>query len=348
MAVVFNKEMNILKAIAIIAVVCGHASINVLGNTFPDYSYHMALFFFIAGYFYKEDDEKSKIKYIAKKAKRLLIPLFLYNIFYALITIFIFKKLGILLSSLPSLATIFINPFLTGKLHVLNNPLWFIAQLFVTLITFIFIYAGIKKITKNKIAHFIFFLALTALGIFLAEYRHGNDLILITSKTLFTFFFVYLGIFYKSTLEKKNIFTLQNLLIITIAQIILTYGKNINYFLANGTFYASYLAIFTSVTGIWVATFVAKIISPLTKDGDFLNKVGKNTYHIMANHLLIFFILNYSLAQYKHFPIPLDVYWIGHHYQQLGVLYVIISITLCVYIGEFLKKIPIWTKKLKR
>lgn len=45
-----NNKMNILKAIGIITVVIGHTWSNVFA-WFPTYSFHMALFMFISGYF---------------------------------------------------------------------------------------------------------------------------------------------------------------------------------------------------------------------------------------------------------------------------------------------------------
>lgn len=53
-----NNKMNILKAIGIITVVIGHTWSNVFA-WFPTYSFHMALFMFISGYFFKYTDIKT-------------------------------------------------------------------------------------------------------------------------------------------------------------------------------------------------------------------------------------------------------------------------------------------------
>lgn len=44
-----NSQMNIMKALGIVAVVLGHTAFPYMRIV---YSYHMALFFFIAGYFF--------------------------------------------------------------------------------------------------------------------------------------------------------------------------------------------------------------------------------------------------------------------------------------------------------
>ena len=57
MAKNFNMEMNIAKAIGIIAIVKGHTNFYNLfsNNLFPSYSWHVTLFFFISGYFFRNE-----------------------------------------------------------------------------------------------------------------------------------------------------------------------------------------------------------------------------------------------------------------------------------------------------
>ena len=45
-------------------------------------SYHMPLFMFAAGYFFKEKNLNYTTKYIFNKFKKLIIPTYLYNLFY--------------------------------------------------------------------------------------------------------------------------------------------------------------------------------------------------------------------------------------------------------------------------
>lgn len=49
-----NKSFQLLSAIGIILVVFGHSknSLLLFGTIFPFYSFHMALFAFISGYFF--------------------------------------------------------------------------------------------------------------------------------------------------------------------------------------------------------------------------------------------------------------------------------------------------------
>ena len=80
-----NLQFKLLSAIGIIIIVsghCYHGGMELAYNWFPPYSYNLALFVFISGYFYKTDYEENVGKYIWKRTKRLLIPAYLWNIFY--------------------------------------------------------------------------------------------------------------------------------------------------------------------------------------------------------------------------------------------------------------------------
>lgn len=86
-----NQAFSIMKGIAIISVVLGHCTTNPTIETFVN-QYHLAVFFFVAGFFFKEKYTITPINFIWKKVKRLYVPfvaagigyLLLHNIFYHL------------------------------------------------------------------------------------------------------------------------------------------------------------------------------------------------------------------------------------------------------------------------
>ena len=62
-----NFTFKILSAIGIIIIVSGHCyngGVSLMYDWFPKYSYNLALFVFISGYFYKEKHEEHIFKYI--------------------------------------------------------------------------------------------------------------------------------------------------------------------------------------------------------------------------------------------------------------------------------------------
>ena len=74
----------------------------------------------------------------------------------------------------------------------------------------------------------------------------------------------------------------------------------------------------------------------------FIQKIGKNSYHIMANHLLIFNTMTYSLLTLKGLSFDVknasDIYWFYCPIKST-YFYFVIGIIVTVYIGELLKLI---------
>ena len=71
----YNRTFGLLSALAILMIVAGHAGYDILtvGGLFPYYSFHVPLFLFISGYFYRKEEEEKPLLYVKKKAKRLLL-----------------------------------------------------------------------------------------------------------------------------------------------------------------------------------------------------------------------------------------------------------------------------------
>lgn len=82
-----NYQFLILQAIGIILVVTGHrGGISFFDDWFPMYSFHMPMFVFISGYFYKTYSEQKVKEFFLKKVKHLVFPYFLWNFFYGIIS----------------------------------------------------------------------------------------------------------------------------------------------------------------------------------------------------------------------------------------------------------------------
>lgn len=72
----------LLAGMAMIMVVAGHLGYNIItvGDLFPYYSFHVPLFMFISGYFYRETSQEHPVAYVKKKVQRLLVPYFIWNL----------------------------------------------------------------------------------------------------------------------------------------------------------------------------------------------------------------------------------------------------------------------------
>ncbi len=129
----YNEAFGILSAIAMVMIVAGHLGYNLMsvGELFPYYSFHVLLFMFISGYFYREKEEEHPITYLKKKVKRLLVPYFIWNLIYGLIAWMLRLWGGMGMGESVSFRTLFLEPFISGYQFIYNYSAWFVPALFV-------------------------------------------------------------------------------------------------------------------------------------------------------------------------------------------------------------------------
>ncbi len=346
----FHNKVNLLKALAIMLVVSGHLEFSLLG-IFPPYSFQLALFFFISGYLFKEKYLNEVEIFFKRRVKSLLLPYFWYNLFYLGVTVLIFKLTGKFWGMPISLKNFFITPFLNGHQFDLSCPLWFVPQLFITMIVFLFVFRSLKLIKDNKFFHLAIFALIGCIAIPISKLIAMDSIALLVIRTMFSLFFVYLGFFYKNFIEEKfDIFTVKWLGAIIIFQSILwlfnrdytpQQGIGLSYVLVWGRFDNQLIVpTLTALTGIWASLFIVKIFYPYLKDVKFLKLMGESTYHVMANHLLVIYIITAFFLWIHGIPISEranhDIYWIYNPVQTTYIYFVITMITT-TYLGAGLK-----------
>ena len=333
-----KNKINLLKALAIMLVVSGHLEFSLI-PMFPPYSFQLALFFFISGMVFKSD--YGFVEFFKKRFKSLLIPYFLYSFVYLGITVLMAPIMGKFWGMEINLYNEFMVPFLTGHQLDLISPLWFVPQLFMTLI----VYHLLNKINTKTIVYVIFALAAIQLG----KYRE-NLYVLFILKTLFSLLFVHLGFLYKTRIEGKlNIFNhkifffvigLEALLWLSNKDYTQQDGIGLSYVLAWGEFDNWIVPILTSITGIWISLFIIEIAFEKIKNIDFLHEIGQNTYHIMANHIFVFNIITYCCLYLRGIPFNIknnaDIYWF-YCPLKMTYFYFVLGIFIPILIGEGLK-----------
>ena len=75
----FNPTFSVMKGIAIISVVLGHCPALPFVGKFVN-QYHLAVFFFVAGYFFKEKYLETPKIFIVKRLKSLYFPYVIYGL----------------------------------------------------------------------------------------------------------------------------------------------------------------------------------------------------------------------------------------------------------------------------
>lgn len=128
----YNRTFGLLSALAILMIVAGHAGYDILtvGGLFPYYSFHVPLFLFISGYFYRKEEEEKPLLYVKKKAKRLLLPYFIWNLVYGVVSLALRTFGGFSMGDGISLKSLFLDPFLHGYQFIYNFAAWFVPALF--------------------------------------------------------------------------------------------------------------------------------------------------------------------------------------------------------------------------
>ena len=110
-----NRQMRILSAIGIILVAAGHLGYDLfdIGGLFPYYSFHVFIFLFVSGYFYRTQAQERIGRYLLGKCRTLLLPYFIWNLFYGILTE-VLHRAGFAIGEPLSLKTMFLSPFLDG------------------------------------------------------------------------------------------------------------------------------------------------------------------------------------------------------------------------------------------
>ncbi len=144
-----------LKAFGILAVVLGHMT-SPFGQFI--FSWHMPLFFIVAGFFIKFD--MSLKGYVVKDFKRLMLPYFLFSVMALVAEIL--KRIVLYreaLNYLEEFQGIFIWMDMASLINTYAFVLWFLPALFFSRVTLVVI----NKYIRNIFIQFLFVIVINAL-----------------------------------------------------------------------------------------------------------------------------------------------------------------------------------------
>lgn len=181
-----NKMISAAKGIGILLVLIGHFGFIPEVKRFI-YLFHMPLFFFLSGYFFKTRSLAELPKYAVSKLKSLYIPFILCN-FFALIFHNLFCRIGIYsmddkFNSVSEMIKSSIKILLCMNMEDIVAPLWFLPILMFVCIGYNFITLLIKNEKAVTLCVGAFFLLAYALmyigkigGLFRAEILVGTGM----------------------------------------------------------------------------------------------------------------------------------------------------------------------------
>lgn len=311
----YNAAFGILSALGILMIVAGHVGYDILtvGGLFPYYSFHVPLFMFISGYFYRREEEERPLFYLKKKAKRLLLPYFIWNVIYGIVAWALRSFGGFALGDAISLKSLFLDPFLNGYQFLYNFAAWFVPVLFLTEMMNLCMRLVLKRLRLDS--EWLILMGTLLLGMAVVQLSIGGHvwgLYRTPGRILFLYPCFQMGHFYKRKLEARD--TLGNLpyfAIVTGVQVVLSVC-------CNGLAYSSVwctgfangpvIPYVTAVSGIAFWMRVARVLAPLLGErqgggdavqnpaGGFFLYLGRNTYAVMMHHIMAFMLVKMVLA----------------------------------------------------
>ena len=294
-----NLKFTYLKAIGIVLIVLGHSGgggiLQVFFESwFPIYSFHVPLFVFIAGYFYRET--LSATKYVWKRFKRLIIPFYGWHLFYGIL-LTLLTIVGIVnFGKTITLQNFFVDPWIRWNSgYDFNLASWFLIWLFSIQAIYVIIRKTFK--IKNEYLLLIVFLTGGLIGTYMSTLElYSDPLTEQLIKLLFGLPFIQFGYLYRNKLEKYDKPSYKSFIIVFLIQIILiAFFKNeypFNFVVGGGIFYNVFLPFITSLTGIWFWLQICTILSNKLGNNKITSYLGNHTLDIMIHHMFAFWLLN--------------------------------------------------------
>lgn len=275
------KEYDILKGIGIILVLLGHTGISGLPYNFI-YAFHMPLFFFASGCFYKQRDP---LTFLKKKAKGLLLPhLFFAVCFFvlsvALDSIHLYSLTAGLKTTLAS-----INPF-DEHCWVLYRTIWFLLCLFEVCI----MYYIIDSFNCNIGLKMLWITMLSLLG-YILHCRSDYQCFFLDSACSCTLYYA-LGHYFRNTKLDEQQPKISYLMFfgLTLLVMIAILRPNVAFVRNKYPFYLPILAV-TSIVNLFYVIMYCQFYA--IRLSTCLSWLGDNSLAILGVHSFFYYLFDY-------------------------------------------------------
>lgn len=295
-----DQRFKILYALGMIFIVaghCGNGGLSLAYEWFPPYSFHLGLFVFASGYFYNGEEEAHIGRYILKKARKLLLPLYLWNLFYAVLMT-ILQQNGFRFGNPVSLDDLLLRPLTDGHQFIFNMGGWFIAPLFMLQVYHILFRRLIGRILPNlsEWIYFLWSLVLGIAGVYLASEGFHTGAWLVLVRVLYFVPFYGLGTLYRRKLETLDLLpSLPYFLIIFLIQLaVVTKYQKAPAYTASWCSDFNEGPILPFVVGFLGIAFwfrIARLLTPVLQNSKAIRLIADNTYSIMINQFFGFWLV---------------------------------------------------------
>jgi len=299
-----NYEFKILYVLGIIFIVAGHTNNNggiaFFNDWFIPYAFHVGLFVFASGYFYKRARQNDIIQYVKKKFIHLIVPLYLWNVFYG-VFVYALRYKGFTIGGDLTIENLLLTPITTGHQFAYNLAGWFIIPLFMLEVCNIIFRKVLEKLkVENEYLIFALYLATGLCGAWLSMNGYNTGWLLVLVRMLYFMPFFGLGMLYNAKLEKiekvPNVIYFAIVFILQLA-VITKYSGIVTYSASwCNDFDNIYMPFIVGFLGIAFWLRISRILVPALKDSKYMNYIANNTFSIMVHQFLGFMLLKFIFS----------------------------------------------------
>lgn len=331
---------DVIKGIGILSIVLGHSQLFHLEVSW----YQIPIFFLVAGYLFKEESVDDYQTYFIKKIKSIWIPFCIYNVLFILLHN-VFLYIGMYsLDNNTMFMTHYFNRYelvqqivavvLGGNLAILCGPTWFIAYFMAGMLLFGSLVYVSRKFFYNKrqIILFILITLCTILGFNLIN--RGMALALNSQIAMQLMIVMYAGMIMRKYNVVKSKFVYYGGAV-SIPVICYAESENIACCMIVGVFPNWALGLCISFAAMHVLLVFAKLICKIKVFEDIISFIGKESYHIMALHLLGFklfslILIMMGLVDYSILAdfLYTELEWLKYVYVAFSIIFSIAAIKL--------------------
>ena len=291
--------MRALYLLGIFFIVDGHTTLGrflELNGLFKYYSFHLLLFAFGSGYFLRDGAQAQPLREIARRAKRLLVPLYLWNLVYGAGAALLRRFGGFQLGAPLSAYTLLLAPIVDGEHFVYNLGSWFVFPLFLCQALYLLVRRAARLWRDEEAITFLVCLVPGAVCVQLLCGGMSGFLPLFLLRTLILLPGYAGGVLYRRVLEKRDTLPAAPYLlaICALRALLCLRYENLAYLLSDCSYFVcDALGVYAGgalAIAFWLR--VARLIAPAVQRSRLALAVSRHTYDIMMHHYMGFFAVN--------------------------------------------------------
>ena len=304
-----DRRFKVFSATAVVLVVVGHISSVGFNGPFDlvkPYSFHVAAFAFVSGYFFHLQSPSELIPWLAKKTTSLIIPMYLiYAAYGAIMMLLRFAGFSFGRGTFDAF-NLLIAPWIDGHQFPICMPMWFIAPFFLAQVLFAITYLSVKTSLKlGNSSELVTFCLCFGAGACMIQCCGADGLdvgpLLLLCRGLFLLMWVAAGRFYRVYIERYDTCGNGLYFAVCVSSELLMYTalRRSNAYIPSWCEFpdGALVTILATITGIAVLLRFSRVVSPLLPSRrGAIRAIADNSFGIMCHHYFGFFLVKAAFA----------------------------------------------------